>query len=152
MSLASASLAAVVSFWIARLLGRGPVEALVGRTHLGAADRWFLRWGAYAILVARLVPVVSFDIISYAAGLTRMGFWQFMLATVVGMAPATFIYSYLGGQAPQYVQVLLVAFGVVIAGAVVAAVLRRRRQGKRVPLAERKDAIEENDGGLDDNG
>ena len=152
LSLASASLAAVVSFWIARLLGRGPVEALVGRTHLGAADRWFLRWGAYAILVARLVPVVSFDIISYAAGLTRMGFWQFMLATVVGMAPATFIYSYLGGQAPQYVQVLLVAFGVVIAGAVVAAVLRRRRQGKRVPLAERKDAIEENDGGLDDNG
>ena len=152
LSLASASLAAVVSFWIARLLGRGPVEALVGRTHLGAADRWFLRWGAYAILVARLVPVVSFDIISYAAGLTRMGFWQFMLATVVGMAPATFIYSYLGGQAPQYVQVLLVAFGVVIAGAVVAAVLRRRRQGKRVPLAERKDPIEENDGGLDDNG
>ena len=152
LSLASASLAAVVSFWIARLLGRGPVEALVGRTHLGAADRWFLRWGAYAILAARLVPVVSFDIISYAAGLTRMGFWQFMLATVVGMAPATFIYSYLGGQAPQYVQVLLVAFGVVIAGAVVAAVLRRRRQGKRVPLAERKDAIEENDGGLDDNG
>jgi uncharacterized membrane protein YdjX (TVP38/TMEM64 family) len=152
LSLASASLAAVVSFWIARLLGRGPVEALVGRTHLGAADRWFLRWGAYAILVARLVPVVSFDIISYAAGLTRMGFWQFMLATVVGMAPATFIYSYLGGQAPQYVQVLLVAFGVVIAGAVVAAVLRRRRQGKRVPLVERKDAIEENHGGLDDNG
>lgn len=152
LSLASASLAAVVSFWIARLLGRGPVEALVGRTHLGAADRWFLRWGAYAILVARLVPVVSFDIISYAAGLTRMGFWQFMLATVVGMAPATFIYSYLGGQAPQYVQVLLVAFGVVIAGAVVAAVLRRRRQGKRVPLVERKDAIEGNDGDLDDNG
>jgi uncharacterized membrane protein YdjX (TVP38/TMEM64 family) len=152
LSLASASLAAVVSFWIARLLGRGPVEALVGRTHLGAADRWFLRWGAYAILVARLVPVVSFDIISYAAGLTRMGFWQFMLATVVGMAPATFIYSYLGGQAPQYVQVLLVAFGVVIAGAVVAAILRRRRQGKRVPLVERKDAIEENDGDLDDNG
>lgn len=152
LSLASASLAAVVSFWIARLLGRGPVEALVGRTHLGAADRWFLRWGAYAILAARLVPVVSFDIISYAAGLTRMGFWQFMLATVVGMAPATFIYSYLGGQAPQYVQVLLVAFGVVIAGAIVAAVLQRRRQGKRVPLVERKDPIEENDGGLDDNG
>ncbi len=152
LSLACASLAAVVSFWIARLLGRGLVEALIGRTHLGAADRWFLRWGAYAILGARLVPVVSFDIISYAAGLTRMGFWRFMLATVVGMAPATFIYSYLGGQAPQYVQVLLVAFGVVIAGAVVAAVLRRRRQGKRVPLVERKDAIKENDGGLDNNG
>jgi len=150
LSLVSASLAAALSFWIARLLGRGPVEALVGRAHLGAADRWFLRWGAYAILVARLVPVVSFDIISYAAGLTLMGFWRFMLATVVGMAPATFIYSYLGGRAPQYVQVLLVAFGVVIAGAVVAAVIRRRRQGKRIPLVETKDAIEEGDGDPDD--
>ncbi|MDQ3603758.1 MAG: TVP38/TMEM64 family protein [Actinomycetota bacterium] len=142
LSLVSASLAAAVSFWIARLLGRGPVEALVGREHLGAADRWFLRWGAYAILVARLVPVVSFDVISYAAGLTSMRFWRFMLATAVGMTPATFVYSYLGGKAPQYVQVLLVVFGVVIAGAVVATVLRRRRQGKGIPLVEKRDAIE----------
>jgi len=150
LSLASASLAAVVSFWIARLLGRGPVEALVGRTHLGAADRWFLRWGAYAILVARLVPVVSFDVVSYAAGLTRVGFWRFMLATTVGMTPATFIYAYLGGQAPQYVQVLLVAFGVVIAGAVVAALLRRRRQGKQIPLVEEEQTINESERNSDD--
>ena len=150
LSLVSASLAAAVSFCIARFLGRGPVEALIGREHLGAADRWFLRWGAYAILVARLVPVVSFDIISYAAGLTSMRFWRFMLATVVGMAPATFAYSFLGQQAPQYVQVLLVVFGLVIAGAVVAAVLRRRRQGKRIPLVETKDAMEESKTDLDE--
>ena len=149
LSLVSASLAAAVSFWIARSLGRGPVEALVGREHLGAADRWFLRWGAYAILVARLVPLVSFDIISYAAGLTRMGFWRFILATAVGMTPATFIYAYLGGKAPQYVQVLVVVFGVVIAGSVVAALLRRRRQGKQIPLVEKEDAFE---AGEDDSG
>jgi len=149
LSLVSASLAAAVSFWIARSLGRGPVEALVGREHLGAADRWFLRWGAYAILVARLVPVVSFDIISYAAGLTRMGFWRFILATAVGMTPATFIYAYLGGKAPQYVQVLVVVFGVVIAGSVVAALLRRRRRGKQIPLVEKEDALE---AGEDDSG
>lgn len=150
LSLVSASLAAAVSFWIARLLGRGPVEALVGRAHLGTADRWFLSWGAYAILVTRLVPVVSFDIVSYAAGLTLVGFWRFMLATMVGMAPATFLYAYLGGQAPQYVQVLLVAFGVVIAGAVVAAVLRRRRQGKRIPVVEEEQTVNENERDFDD--
>jgi len=150
LSLASASLAAAASFWIARLLGRGPVEALVGRAHLGAADRWFSRWGAYAILVARLVPVVSFDVVSYAAGLTRVGFWRFMLATTVGMTPATFIYAYLGGQAPHYVQVLLVAFGVVIAGAVVAALLRRRRQGKQIPLVEEEQTINESERNSDD--
>lgn len=142
LSLVSATLAAALSFWIARALGRGPVKALVGSTSLESADRWFLRWGAYAVLIARLVPVVSFDVVSYAAGLTRMRFWGFIIATAVGMAPATFVYAYLGGRAPQYVQVLLVVFGVMIAGAVVAAVVRRRKQGKPLPLSEQNDTIE----------
>jgi uncharacterized membrane protein YdjX (TVP38/TMEM64 family) len=134
LSLASATLAAIVAFWLARGLGRGIVEALVGRSNLGSADRWFARWGAYAVLVARLVPILSFDVISYAAGLTRMRLSGFVLATIVGAAPATFVYAYLGGRAPQYVQVLLVVFGIVIAGAVVAAVVRRRRRGRTLPL------------------
>ena len=133
LSLASASLAAAISFWLARALGRAPVEALVGKAGLESADKWFERWGTYAVLVARLVPILSFDVISFAAGLTRMPFWGFFAVTVLGAAPATFAYAYLGERAPQYVQALLIAFGVVIAGAVVAAVVRRRRAGKRVP-------------------
>ncbi len=129
----SSAVAAAISFWLARFLGRGPVEALVGKTGLESADRWFERYGAYAILTARLIPIVSFDVISFAAGLTRIGFLKFFAATVLGAAPATFVYSYLGGRAPQYVQVLLIAFGVVIAGAVVAAIVRRRKQGKPAP-------------------
>nr|MDP9480653.1 hypothetical protein [Actinomycetota bacterium] len=61
----------------------------------------------------------------------------------------TFTYAYLGEQAPRYVQALLAVFGVVIVGAVVAAVLRRKRQGKRVPLVDKKDAIEESEGDFD---
>lgn len=133
LSLSSAAVAAAISFWLARFLGRGPVEALVGRTGLESADRWFERYGAYAILTARLIPILSFDVISFAAGLTRIGFLKFFAATVLGAAPATFVYSYLGGRAPQYVQVLLIAFGVVIAAAVITAVVRRRWRGKPVP-------------------
>ena len=62
LSLFSASLAAALSFGISRALGRGVVGALVGGTSLESADRWFLRWGAYAVLVARLVPIISFDV------------------------------------------------------------------------------------------
>jgi uncharacterized membrane protein YdjX (TVP38/TMEM64 family) len=133
LSLSSAAVAAAISFWIARALGRGPVEALMGKAGLESADRWFERWGAYAVLVARLIPILSFDVISFAAGLTQIRFLRFFAATVVGAAPATFVYSYLGERAPMSVQVLLVAFGVAIAGAVVAAVVRRKRQGKPVP-------------------
>ena len=132
LSLVSAALAAAISFGIARVLGRAPIEALVGRESLGRADGWFERHGAYAVLVARLIPVVSFDAISYAAGLTKMGFWRFLGATTIGMAPATFIYSYLGERAPRLAGVLLVVFGIFAAAAVVGAVIRRRRRGKRI--------------------
>jgi uncharacterized membrane protein YdjX (TVP38/TMEM64 family) len=145
LSLTSAALASALCFGISRLLGRGPVEALVGSRSLGSADRWFSRWGAYAVLVARLIPVVSFDVISYAAGLTRMRFASFMVATVVGAAPATFVYSFLGERAPRYVNVLIIAFGVVVAGAVITAIVRRHRQGKPVPLRGEEGATEEDE-------
>ncbi len=127
LSLVSATAAAALSFGLARALGRSAVQGLLGKAGLESADRWFARYGVYAVLVARLVPIVSFDVISYAAGLTRMGFWGFLSATVLGMLPATFIYSYLGEQAPQYVWVLLLAFGVVIAVAVIVALVRRQQ-------------------------
>ena len=132
LSCASAALAAAISFGIARVLGRATVEALVGKRSLGKADGWFERYGAYAVLAARLIPVVSFDAVSYAAGLTRMGFWRFLLATSAGMAPACYVYAYLGERAPQYVNVLLAIFGVFVVAAVVGAVVRRRRRGKPV--------------------
>lgn len=128
LSLASAAVAAAISFGIAHALGRTLVEAMVGRQSLGVADKWFVRYGAYAVLVARLIPVVSFDAISYAAGLTRMSFLRFLLATTVGMAPATFVYSYLGQRAPQYINVLLVVFGIAIAAAIVWSLVRRKKR------------------------
>ncbi len=132
LSFVSAALAATISFWLARALGRPPVEALAGRAGLEQADRWFARWGTYTVLIARLVPIISFDIISYAAGLTPMRFRNFLGATLLGMAPATFLYAYLGEQAPQYVQVLLVAFGAVIVGAAILAVVRRWNRSRAV--------------------
>ena len=133
LSIASAALAAAISFGIARAVGRTAAEALVGRRSLGAADRWFARYGAYAVLVARLIPVISFDAVSYAAGLTRMKFWRFLLATTAGMTPASFVYAYIGDHAPGNVNLFLVASGAFLAGVVVFAVVQRRRRGKPVP-------------------
>lgn len=126
LSLSSATLAAAVCFGISRAVGRGPVEALVGSANLERADRWLASRGAWVVLVARLVPVISFDVVSYAAGLTRMRLAPFLLATAVGAAPATVAYSWLGQHAPQYVTLLLVVFAVIVAGTLVGALLRRR--------------------------
>ena len=130
LSLFGHVLAAAVCFGVSRALGRGPVEALVGRTGLESADRWFERWGMYAVFAGRLVPGVAFDAISYAAGLTRMRFGAFVLATALGILPQTFLYSYLGRQAPEYVGLFLVTSALVIVGVLVFAVVRRRKGGR----------------------
>ncbi len=80
-------------FCIARALGREVVEKLTGRAVLRSADGYFTRFGPQTILVCRLLPFVPFDPVSYAAGLTSLRFWPFMLATGVGQLPATIVYS-----------------------------------------------------------
>jgi uncharacterized membrane protein YdjX (TVP38/TMEM64 family) len=131
LSLFGHVLAAAVCFGISRSLGRVPVEVLVGKTGLESADRWFARWGLYAVFVGRLIPGIAFDVISYAAGLTRMRFRSFMIATALGIFPQTFLYSYLGRQAPEYVGLFLVTSGFVVAAVVAVAVVRYRRERRR---------------------
>lgn len=130
LSLAGHTLAAMVCFWISRAFGRVPVEILVGRAGLESADRWFARWGVYAVFAARLVPGVSFDVISYAAGLTRMRFTGFLLSTIAGVAPQTFLYSFLGQRAPEYAGLFL-AFSLVVVATVVGVAVYRRRSSRR---------------------
>jgi uncharacterized membrane protein YdjX (TVP38/TMEM64 family) len=131
LSLFGHVLAAAVCFWISRALGRVPVEVLVGRTGLQSADRWFARWGLYAVFVGRLIPGVAFDVISYAAGLTRMRFRSFLIATALGIFPQTFLYSYLGRQAPEYVGLFMVTSALVVAVVAAVAVVRYRRERRR---------------------
>lgn len=131
LSLSGHVLAAAVCFGISRALGRVPVEVLVGKTGLESADRWFARWGMYAVFAARLLPGVAFDGVSYAAGLTRMKFRSFLFATTLGIFPQTFLYSFLGRQAPEYVGLFLLLSGAVVAGVVAGAVLRRRGERRR---------------------
>lgn len=98
LSWTSAMAGAAVCFWIARFLGRDAVERLTSKAGLEQIDEFFDRHGKLSILIARLLPFISFDIVSYAAGLTSMSFGGFLLATGLGQLPATLVYSYVGGM------------------------------------------------------
>ncbi|WP_411955931.1 TVP38/TMEM64 family protein [Clostridium estertheticum] len=98
LSWSSAMAGAVLCFFIARLLGRDTVQKLTSKFALKSIDDFFDKHGKYAILIARLLPFISFDIVSYAAGLTSMSFSAFVVATAIGQLPATIIYSYVGGM------------------------------------------------------
>lgn len=133
LTLAGQVLAAVACFGIARALGRAPVEALTSRFGLDAVDRWFTSWGAPGIFLMRLVPGVSFDVVSYAAGLTGIGFRPFLVATAAGVAPQTFFYAWLIHEAPRLAWTLYGAswllIGVVLSGALLR--LWRRESASR---------------------
>ena len=114
LSWSSAMVAAALCFGISRSLGRPPIEKLVGGRALRATDRFFERYGSRSILLARLIPIVSFDIVSYAAGLTPVTFWQFMIATGIGQLPATIVYSILGDSLGQAATILWGIAGVAL--------------------------------------
>ena len=116
LSWSSAMAGAALCFYLARSLGRPAVEKLVGgSTALGISDRFFDRFGERAVLIARLLPFVSFDLISYGAGLTSMRFWPFFIATGLGQLPATLVYSYLGQNMAGSVRILFFTFVITIA-------------------------------------
>ncbi len=121
------TIAAAICFAIARSLGRGPVEALAGKFGMEAADRWFTRWGARGIFITRLIPGISFDVVSYGAGLTGIGFGPFITATALGVAPQAFLYAYLIRDAPQSAWIFYAVSWGVVALIVTGAVIRARR-------------------------
>ncbi|MCK5551871.1 MAG: TVP38/TMEM64 family protein [Deltaproteobacteria bacterium] len=86
---------AVVSFLIARFLGREVIERFLGG-HINFCQRCSDRLLMKVIVLSRLLPIVSFDVVSYGAGLTKMSLKTFSVATFLGMLPLTFVYNYFG--------------------------------------------------------
>ena len=132
LSWSSAMLGAALCFFIARYFGRPVVVKLVSEPALASSDRFFDRYGKHAVLIARLVPIISFDVISYGSGLTRMGFLGFWLATGIGQLPATILYSYLGDGVTGTIKILFWVFGIVIAISIVTALIKRRSKASLV--------------------
>jgi uncharacterized membrane protein YdjX (TVP38/TMEM64 family) len=94
-SVSGALAGAVISFTVARRLGRDLIERFLGG-HVNFCTKCSDSLLTKIIFLARLLPVVSFDVISYGAGLTKISLKKFSLATFFGMIPLTFLYNYSG--------------------------------------------------------
>jgi uncharacterized membrane protein YdjX (TVP38/TMEM64 family) len=93
-----AMLGAWLAFGLARWLGRPFVRQMVAPRHQDAIDRWALRQGGGALFLSRFVPVISFNLINYAAGLTAISWWTFTWATGLGILPLTFLMVVMGDR------------------------------------------------------
>ncbi|UUP15728.1 TVP38/TMEM64 family protein [Nitratireductor thuwali] len=96
---AGAVAGAIAAFWIARIFGYevvrrwSRVEPLLDQLRKDRSQNWLMA----AVFASRLVPI-SFDAISYAAGLTPLAFWRFAIATLVGVIPISFLLAYFGEE------------------------------------------------------
>nr|WP_246378653.1 VTT domain-containing protein [Halomonas fontilapidosi] len=95
LSIIGAMTGAMIAFTLARLLGRDALRARLPSNPLfgiqGSQRLLFL-----TVLVTRLVPIFSFALVSYAAGVTAITAGRFALGTVVGMLPMTLVFVSLG--------------------------------------------------------
>jgi uncharacterized membrane protein YdjX (TVP38/TMEM64 family) len=90
---------ALIAFGLARLLGAGAIQSWLGaRPAATLLDRFYHSQNALAAMVfaTRLMPFLSFDVISYAAGLTPLKTWRFAVATLLGIIPVSFFLTHFG--------------------------------------------------------
>jgi len=91
----------VIAFYIAKLGGKPIITKLVGEKWIGRVDRWVERKGTKAIFFTRLIPIIPFDLISYMAGITKLEFKYYLLATVLGAFPRSLMLAIIGVSAKE---------------------------------------------------
>jgi uncharacterized membrane protein YdjX (TVP38/TMEM64 family) len=88
---------AIIAFFIARLVGREVAGRFTGNisvpSWIGSQNSMMV-----TVLLSRLVPFISFDLVSYGAGLTSIKLWRFSVATLIGLMPASFLLAHFGSE------------------------------------------------------
>lgn len=122
---------AIIAFFISRSLGYEAMQKRFGASLnvglLGSQNAM-----AGLVMAMRLIPFLSFDIVSYAAGLTPLKPWRFVLATLIGVTPVSFALAYFGGELASAdfnrIELIVLAAGMVTLIPVAIAFYRRRKQ------------------------
>jgi membrane protein DedA with SNARE-associated domain len=136
----------LIAFWLTRRYGERIVLSRVGRRlglsrgHLRLANRFFQRFGLWAVFIGRLLPIVR-TYISFPAGVSKIGYTRFVLATLAGAIPWNLALAYAGyklGQQYQTVAKDISPFVIPIAIAVVLLLAAAWWFGRKLGEEEEK--------------
>jgi len=128
-----AMLGAYLAFGLTRVLGRPFVELMTAKKHWHVLDEWTAARGAHLVLFSRFIPAIAFNLVNYAAGLTRISWWTFSWATGIGILPLTILMVVMG----DYIEILTWEMWVLFV--VVALVLWFPFRGKLRPTQRPQD-------------
>jgi membrane protein DedA with SNARE-associated domain len=106
----------LIAFYLTRRYGERVVLSRVGRRlglsrgHLRLSNRFFERFGLWAVFVGRLLPIIR-TYISFPAGLSKIGYVRFTLATMAGAIPWNFALAYAGLKLGQHYETVAATLG-----------------------------------------
>lgn len=128
---AGALLGATLAFLVGRSLGRDAVERFTG-TRVDRVDAALRRHGLASVIGVRLIPVLPFTAINYAASLTAISVRDYAVGTAVGIIPGTVAYVAIGAYGFEPGAGLTIAVSVLgvltVAGAILGLRMRRRQR------------------------
>ncbi|WP_210585972.1 TVP38/TMEM64 family protein [Streptomyces sp. GESEQ-35] len=128
-AMAGTVLGAGISFALGRMLGQDALRPLLRGRLLKAADNQFSKHGFRSMLAVRLFPGVPFWAANYAASVSRMGYFPFLLATALGSIPNVAAYVVAGARAGAPTSpVFLIAVAAIALPALAGAVLAWRKR------------------------
>ncbi|HET6449392.1 MAG TPA: TVP38/TMEM64 family protein [Conexibacter sp.] len=124
-AIVAATVGASAAFCVSRRFGARAVDELSGH-RVRVVQDWIAQRGFLAVLYARILPAMPFNLVNYAAGLTRVRLAVFALATAIGCAPRAFAWVALGGNlsnlgSPAAIAAFAVLIVMGVGGLVVAA-------------------------------
>jgi len=88
--------ASSIGYLIGSYFGDTLVTQIIGKKSEQKVEGFLDDYGFWAVIVTRLNPFLSNDAISFVGGLLRMGYWKFIGATLVGIAPLTIFIAIMG--------------------------------------------------------
>jgi len=121
----------IIAFYLARILGREAVRRKLGDNPVFSATG-SQRFLFIAVTLTRLIPLFSFALVSYAAGVTAISFWRYALATTLGMLPMTFLFAGLGRSFELSPMLTVVAAAVILVVMSTLPLYLRRRPHSRL--------------------
>jgi uncharacterized membrane protein YdjX (TVP38/TMEM64 family) len=96
LAMAGWILSGLICFAIGRSLARPLLDRWFGKERFERIEATIDRGGATLLLAMRLIPILPFSIVSYAAGAARVPTWRFIWTTAIGYLPITALAVYFG--------------------------------------------------------
>lgn len=145
----AAIIAAIVAFAFTRTVGRDAIaRRLAGRWQ--AMDAEMRQGGLFYMFAIRLLPIIPYGLVNFAAGLTSIRFRDYLLGTTLGTVPGILPFVMLGSSGLQAMRTgdfmplvgALGLTGLLVGG---ATWYRRRRQSRRQALEETEQQVQRED-------